>query len=86
MNFTTKKRARKDAWKDLQKDLEEREHLEDENTTKFAHMDALRGRTALGESVTAAIILLFKTIHIRATLSIQRVTRIRTPHTATWIF
>lgn len=48
MNFTTKKRARKDAWRELQKDLDDREQLEEENTVKFTRMDALRGRTAIG--------------------------------------
>jgi len=47
MNFSTKKRPRKDAWRELQKDLDERERLEEENTAKFKRLDQLKARTAL---------------------------------------
>jgi len=53
MNFSSKKRPRKDAWKELQKDLEERERLEEENAAKFARLDALKARTALEDEVDA---------------------------------
>ena len=46
MNFSSKKRARPNAWRELQKELEERERLEEENATKFARLDALKARTA----------------------------------------
>eukprot|EP00967_Tisochrysis_lutea_P135321 scaffold239969_cov26-Tisochrysis_lutea.AAC.1 len=55
MNFTTKKRVRKDAWKELQADLDERERLEEENTAKQRKLDALRSRVCIEEepNVTA---------------------------------
>ena len=51
MNFSTKKRPRKDAWRELQKDLDERERLEEENTAKFKRLDQLKARTALGNAL-----------------------------------
>ena len=51
MNFTSKKRPRKDAWRTLQRDLDEREKLEDENAVKFARLDALKSRTAVEKEV-----------------------------------
>lgn len=51
MNFSTKKRPRKDAWRDLQRELDERERLEEDNSTKFARLDALKSRTALEDDV-----------------------------------
>ena len=50
-NFSSKKRPRSNAWKDLQRELDERERLEEENATKFARMDALRARTAQEEEL-----------------------------------
>ena len=49
MNFSTKKRPRKEgqAWRDLQRELDERERLEEENAAKFARIDALRSRNVL---------------------------------------
>jgi len=47
MNFTSKKRPRKDAWKTLQKELDDRETLEDENASKLKKMDALRARVCI---------------------------------------
>ena len=49
MNFSTKKRPRKNAWKELQKELDNREQLEEENAAKFARLDVLKARTAQGE-------------------------------------
>lgn len=49
MNFTTKKRPRRDAWKDLQKELDDREVVEEQNAAKFARMDELKARTAIEE-------------------------------------
>uniref|UniRef100_A0A7S2N5N0 Peptidyl-prolyl cis-trans isomerase n=1 Tax=Haptolina brevifila TaxID=156173 RepID=A0A7S2N5N0_9EUKA len=46
MNFSSKKRSRPNAWKDLQKELDERERLEEENAAKFKRLDALKSRTA----------------------------------------
>ena len=48
MNFTTKKRARKDAWKHLQKELDDREKLEEENSIKIKKIDALKARVCVG--------------------------------------
>ena len=48
MNFSTKKRPRKDAWRELQKELDDRERVEEENAAKFAHMDHINSRTAQG--------------------------------------
>jgi peptidylprolyl isomerase len=53
MNFSTKKRPRANAWRELKKELEEREELEEENAAKFAHLDALKARTAQEEAVDA---------------------------------
>mmetsp|Transcript_28109 Transcript_28109/g.76000 ORF Transcript_28109/g.76000 Transcript_28109/m.76000 type:complete len:266 (-) Transcript_28109:388-1185(-) len=47
MNFSTKKRPRKNAWKELQQDLDDREKMEEENVAKFARMDRLKARSAL---------------------------------------
>lgn len=49
MNFSTKKRPRKDAWRDLQKELDERERVEEVNAEKFKTLDALKARTAIEE-------------------------------------
>ena len=49
MNFSTKKRPRKQAWKDLQQEMDDRERLEEENTAKFARLERLKARTAIGE-------------------------------------
>ena len=54
MNFTTKKRPRRDAWKDLQKELDDREVVEEQNAAKFARIDELKARTAIGEHLTYA--------------------------------
>lgn len=51
MNFSTKKRPRQNAWRELQKELDERERLEEENAAKFSRMDALRSRTALEDEL-----------------------------------
>ena len=50
-NFSSKKRVRKDAWRELQKELDEREVLEEENAVKFARLDALKSRTAQEEEL-----------------------------------
>ena len=53
MNFSTKKRPRKEgqAWRELQRELDERERLEEENAEKFARLDQLRARTAQEEEI-----------------------------------
>ena len=51
MNFSSKKRPRNNAWRELQKELDEREHLEEENSVKFARLDALKSRTAQEEEL-----------------------------------
>ena len=50
-NFSTKKRPRANAWRELQKEMDERERLEEENETKFARMEAMRARTALEDEL-----------------------------------
>jgi len=54
MNFSTKKRPRKDAWKELQSELDEREKLEEENSAKQRRLDALRARACIEEDPTPA--------------------------------
>jgi DNA-directed RNA polymerase subunit F len=54
MNFSSKKRPRTQAWKELQRELDERERVEEENATKFARLDALKARTALEEDIDAS--------------------------------
>lgn len=49
MNFSTKKRPRKDAWRHLQKELDEREKLEEENAAKLKKVDALKSRVCIEE-------------------------------------
>lgn len=49
MNFTTKKRVRKDAWKDLEKELGEREKLEEDNLVKQRKLDLIRARVCIEE-------------------------------------
>ena len=51
MIFSSKKRARPNAWKELQKELDEREQLEEENSTKFDAMAKLKSRTAMEEEL-----------------------------------
>ena len=51
MNFSSKKRARPNAWRELQKELDERERLEEENEVKFAKREQLRTRTAQEEEL-----------------------------------
>jgi len=51
MNFSSKKRSRPNAWRELQKELDDRERLEEENAAKFAQMDSLRARTALEDEL-----------------------------------
>ena len=51
MNFSSKKRTRPNAWKDLQRELDDRERLEEENATKFKRLDALKSRTAVEEEL-----------------------------------
>jgi len=51
MNFSSKKRARPNAWRELQRELDERERLEEENSAKFARLDALKARTAVEEEL-----------------------------------
>ena len=50
-NFSTKKRPRQNAWRELQKELDEREQLEEENAEKFRRRDALQSRTAQEEEL-----------------------------------
>ena len=50
-NFSSKKRPRQNAWRELQKELDDQERLEEENEAKFARMDALRARTALEDEL-----------------------------------
>lgn len=47
MNFSTKKRPRQQAWKTLQKELEERDKTEEENTVKFRKQDTLKARVCI---------------------------------------
>jgi len=49
MNFSSKKRVRKNAWKELETELAEREQLEEENTAKQRKLDALRARVCIEE-------------------------------------
>lgn len=49
MNFTSKKRVRNNAWRELQTELDEREKLEEENTAKQRKLDALRARVCIEE-------------------------------------
>ena len=49
MNFSSKKRPRKNAWRDLQKELDERERLEEENSAKLKKVDALKSRVCIEE-------------------------------------
>ena len=51
MNFSSKKRARPNAWKELQRELDERERLEEENAAKFARIEALQTRSALEDEI-----------------------------------
>ena len=52
MNFSTKKdKKRKGGWRELQRDLDEREQREEENASKFARLDALKSRTAQEEEL-----------------------------------
>ena len=51
MNFTSKKRARPNAWKELQRELDEREKFEEENAAEFAKMEALKARAAQTEDL-----------------------------------
>ena len=53
MNFSSKKRPRKDAWRELQKELDEREKVEEENSVKLKKVDALRSRVCLEEEPKA---------------------------------
>jgi len=46
MNFSTKKRPRANAWRELQKELDEREKVEEENEAEFAKMESLKSRAA----------------------------------------
>ena len=54
MNFTSKKRARPNAWKELQKELDESEQLEEENEAEFAKMEALKARAAQTDELDPA--------------------------------
>jgi cyclophilin family peptidyl-prolyl cis-trans isomerase len=51
MNFSSKKRARPNAWKELQRELDERERLEEDNAAKFARIEALQMRSALEDEI-----------------------------------
>lgn len=42
---------RKDAWRELQRELDEREQLEEENAVKFSKLEALKSRTAQEEEL-----------------------------------
>jgi len=53
MNFTTKKRPRKDAWRTLQNELDEREKLEEENAVKLKKLDKLKARVCIEEEPNA---------------------------------
>jgi cyclophilin family peptidyl-prolyl cis-trans isomerase len=49
MMFSTKKRPRKEAWKTLQSELDEREKLEEENAVKHKKLDKLKARVCIDE-------------------------------------
>lgn len=51
MNFTSKKRARKNAWRDLEKELDDREQLEEENAVKEKKVDQLKARVCLEDEI-----------------------------------
>ncbi len=51
MNFSSKKRPRKDAWRDLQRELDERDQVEEKNAAAFAKTEALKSRTAQEEEL-----------------------------------
>uniref|UniRef100_A0A7S0Q182 Peptidyl-prolyl cis-trans isomerase n=1 Tax=Coccolithus braarudii TaxID=221442 RepID=A0A7S0Q182_9EUKA len=54
MMFTTKKRARKDAWRTLQSELDEREKLEEDNAVKLKKLDKLKARVCIEEEPNPA--------------------------------
>jgi cyclophilin family peptidyl-prolyl cis-trans isomerase len=51
MNFSSKKRPRRDAWKELQSELDEREKVEEENEEKFRKMDKLKFRVTVDDEL-----------------------------------
>ena len=70
MNFSTKKRPRKEgqAWRELQRELDERERLEEENAEKFARLDQLRARTAPSTGASRADMLRAARVAFRSLL------------------
>jgi len=51
MNFSSKKKPRRDAWATLQKELDEREAVEESNQEKFRKLDKLKFRVTLDEEL-----------------------------------
>ena len=51
MNFSSKKRARGNAWKDLQKELDEREKVEEENQVEMRKKEKLIHRVTVEEEL-----------------------------------
>ena len=51
MNFSSKKRARGSAWKDLQKELDEREKVEEENQVEIRKKEKLIHRVTHEEEL-----------------------------------
>ena len=51
MNFSSKKRARGNAWKDLQKELDEREKVEEENQVDMRKKEKLIHRVTVEEEL-----------------------------------
>lgn len=51
MNFSSKKRARGNAWKDLQKELDERERVEEENQVEMRKKEKLIHRVTVEEEL-----------------------------------
>ena len=47
MNFSSRKRSKPGAWKELQKELDERERVEEDNTVKMRKLDQLKYRVCI---------------------------------------
>jgi len=65
MNFSTKnKRPRPNAWRELQRELDEREKAEEENAAEFAKMEALKARAAQSDELDPQRLYVFMDILI----------------------
>jgi len=51
MNFSSKKKPRRHAWKDLQEELDEREKTEEDNQERMRKLDKLKFRVTLDEEL-----------------------------------